>query len=876
MERIAKIGHREEMKAREVTLPGLLKGEYESQYVALSDMQVVEPDLEKTWVVGNAQTRIGFENRMGYEIIVSSLNTASYGAEKVPQGSGVIRGVSTRNGELLIAQESDWNEMTGERFVCEERRYNISFESVGTKTALSESGTTWKAGDKVFLSDGKSSTVCSIPDEFDGKTMATISTKLSFIGKVTCIYPGDCVTKEGTEFYVDVPERQGEDGSVYAVYSGSSLSKDIQLSAQTALVKVSFEPELEEVESVRLTFEGAHAAGRMKIGQTGTEVVSGTQSVEVTAKDAKEFYFSVLPGTVSKMDVDVNKADGVCGRETRTSSSTFEAGRLYSLRIDPNTIVPTQEFKGLTFVSTGESTIRLRKFDNPDPITLEYSMNGFTWTSYTIGENISLSDGQKLMFRAGKQGNNSFSSGSDNYYNFKISGSVAAKGNIMSLLDRNCDCNFVTSFAFNSLFKDCHSLTSAPDLPATKLASSCYSSMFEGCTSLTKAPALPATKLDWNCYMGMFSGCTSLTKAPELPATELYWWCYSDMFEGCTSLAKAPELPATELAEHCYSGMFRNCTSLTEAPKLPAMKLVSGCYEYMFSSCTSLTNAPALPATNLASGCYYGMFQDCKSLIESPVLLATDLVVQCYSSMFEGCTGLTKAPDLPATELAEYCYSIMFKDCTSLTKAPELPAMELAVNCYFAMFDGCTSLTKAPDLPATKLAKSCYDAMFEGCKNLTKAPELPATELASNCYNDMFHVCTGLTEAPALPAMNLAKNCYYQMFQGCTSLTKAPDLPATELTEYCYYYMFDGCTSLTKAPDLPATKLVDYCYFWMFNSCTSLSYVKALFTDKPSDKATSGWLQGVARTGTFVKSRDATWDVRGIDGIPYGWTVVTE
>ena len=850
VERIVKIGHREEMKAKEVTLPEFLKGEYESQYVALADMQVVEPDLNKTWVVGNVQTRIGFENRMGYEIVVSSLNAASYGSEKVPQGSGVIRGVSARNGELLIAQESDWNEMTGERFVCEERRYNISFESVGTKTALSESGTTWKAGDKVFLSDGKSSTVCSIPDEFDGKTVATISTKLAFVGKVTCIYPGDCVTKEGTDFYVDVPERQGENGSVYAVYSGSSLSKDIQLSAQTALVKVSFEPELAEVESVKLTFEGANAAGRMKIGQTGTEVVSGTQSVEVTAKDAKEYYFSVLPGTASKMDVDVSKADGIFGRKTRTSSLTFEAGRLYKLRIDPTTIVPTQEFKGLTFVSSGESTVRLRKYNNPGPVTLEYSRNGFTWTQYTIGDPISLSDGEKLMFRAGKDGNASFTSSDSSYYNFKISGSVAARGNIMSLLDRSCRENAMPSYTFTHLFDGCAGLTEAPELPATKLAYGCYLSMFEGCTSLTEAPELPATELAPYCYFCMFDGCTSLTEAPELPAAELYWRCYSYMFEGCTSLVKAPALPATELAEDCYSDMFRDCTSLTEAPALPAMKLAKSCYVWMFYGCTSLTKAPDLPATELAESCYYGMFQDCKSLIESPVLLATDLVAQCYSSMFCGCTSLTKASALPATELAEHCYSIMFKDCTSLTKAPELPAMELAVNCYFAMFDGCTSLTEAPALPATKLAKSCYDAMFEGCKSLTKAPALSATELASNCYNDMFRVCTNLIEAPELPAMKLAKNCYYQMFQ--------------------------GCTSLTKAPDLPATKLVDHCYFWMFNSCTNLSYVKALFTDKPSDKVTSGWLNGVARTGTFVKNKDATWDVRGDDGIPYGWTVVTE
>jgi hypothetical protein len=34
--------------------------------------------------------------------------------------------------------------------------------------------------------------------------------------------------------------------------------------------------------------------------------------------------------------------------------------------------------------------------------------------------------------------------------------------------------------------------------------------MFRGCTSLTTAPELPATTLASNCYHGMFQGCTSL------------------------------------------------------------------------------------------------------------------------------------------------------------------------------------------------------------------------------------------------------------------------------------------------------------------------------------------------------------------------------
>ena len=34
----------------------------------------------------------------------------------------------------------------------------------------------------------------------------------------------------------------------------------------------------------------------------------------------------------------------------------------------------------------------------------------------------------------------------------------------------------------------------------------------------------------------MFKGCTSLTTAPELPATTLASGCYNSMFAGCTNL----------------------------------------------------------------------------------------------------------------------------------------------------------------------------------------------------------------------------------------------------------------------------------------------------------------------------------------------------
>ena len=230
------------------------------------------------------------------------------------------------------------------------------------------------------------------------------------------------------------------------------------------------------------------------------------------------------------------------------------------------------------------------------------------------------------------------------------------------------------------------------------------------------------------------------------------------------------------------------------------------------------------------------------------------------------------------TLTSERTFNRLFYNCSKLVSAENLslPAMTLTRDCYGSMFVSCTSLTTAPALPATALADNCYWGMFHYCTSLTTAPELPATTLANSCYRYMFWQCKSLTTAPELPATTLAEGCYQEMFAVCTSLTTAPALPATTLVDYCYNGMFDGCTSLTTAPTLPAETLAGNCYNYMFYGCGSLNYIKAMFTTTPGTDYTSSWVSGVASTGTFVKNKDATWDVTGTSGIPTGWTVVTE
>ena len=345
--------------------------------------------------------------------------------------------------------------------------------------------------------------------------------------------------------------------------------------------------------------------------------------------------------------------------------------------------------------------------------TVEYSTDKNTWNTWDGSE---ISSANKRLYLRGKNNTTFYTS---NGVQFVLSANAGCYGNINTLLDY--------------------------ENPPMSVGKNCYRSMFQNCTSLTTAPELPATTLEASCYREMFYGCTSLTTGPSiLPATTLASGCYQYMFYGCTSLTSAPELPATTLAASCYGVMFYGCTSLTTAPELPATTLKYGCYDSMFNRCTSLTTAPALPATTLAN--------------------------YCYSDMFRNCTSLTTAPALPATTLANYCYRSMFQGCTSLTTAPALPATTLAEYCYDYMFYGCTSLTTAPALPATTLANYCYRGMFGGCKSLTTAPELHATTLANGCYQEMFLGCTSLKTAPALPATTLKYDCYHSMFQDCTSL----------------------------------------------------------------------------------------------------------
>ena len=317
-------------------------------------------------------------------------------------------------------------------------------------------------------------------------------------------------------------------------------------------------------------------------------------------------------------------------------------------------------FPYVTFTANGEQKFKMTTDGNYTISGLQYSVNNGKWENVVVDKEVTFG-GTNGDLRL--RGTNINGTASEWYARSTIkfteaNVNVACTGDIRTLLDwRNYNIVETNKAKFCSLFKDCSVLTTAPELPATKLAEHCYASMFSGCTSLTSAPKLPAIELAKFCYRYMFFGCTSLTAASELPATKLAGDCYNYMFSGCTSLTSAPKLPATELENYCYSSMFSGCTSLTSAPELPATKLADNCYSNMFYGCTSLTAAPKLSAIELARACYCKMFYGCENLLSVTMLAPSDQISKttncCLNWLLNAGTSATSRT-LKVTDAAAY------------------------------------------------------------------------------------------------------------------------------------------------------------------------------------------------------------------------------
>lgn len=247
---------------------------------------------------------------------------------------------------------------------------------------------------------------------------------------------------------------------------------------------------------------------------------------------------------------------------------------------------------------------------------VEYSLDGRNWNHTDITSSIETIDvqvaqGDKVYWRGSGACMTATSTTAGRQSIFSSTARFDVSGYIMSLLKGD---NFA-------------SYTHLTNYSTDGVRNVTFARLFEGCTTLVGASSLVLpTFTSWHTYIfsNLFAECTSLTTAPELPSTSMATSCYNSMFYGCTSLTATPTLPATNLAADCYYYMFRGCTNLVTATSLPATILASNCYHSMFVNCTSLETGFVLPATILANGSYYQMFYGCTHL-KYVKCLATDI-----------------------------------------------------------------------------------------------------------------------------------------------------------------------------------------------------------------------------------------------------------
>ena len=291
----------------------------------------------------------------------------------------------------------------------------------------------------------------------------------------------------------------------------------------------------------------------------------------------KKFYALIKPceaqNSETFLSLDVVEGESKTTTEKFTGIPKLEAGNSYTYKLTvgknkisvsgitvtdwDNTGIITEGSKAehiipyVTFKAEEAQTFKMTTTGTYEIKGLEYSVNNGEWKTVVANTEVPFG-GDKGDLRLRGTNHNGTAKDESYYSTIKFTDktvNVACTGDIRTLLDwKNYNIVKTDNARFCSLFETCSVLTSAPELPATKLADCCYYYMFYKCTNLTSAPVLPATTLAQECYSNMFTECTNLTSAPELPATKLAVHCYYGMFSSCPKLSSVTMLaPKSEI-----------------------------------------------------------------------------------------------------------------------------------------------------------------------------------------------------------------------------------------------------------------------------------------------------------------------------------------
>ena len=263
--------------------------------------------------------------------------------------------------------------------------------------------------------------------------------------------------------------------------------------------------------------------------------------------DGKSYFYALIdpnytPGTTTPfLSLEVAEGQSKTTETLTTIPTTFAAGNSYTYQLKvgknkisvlgitvadwDNTGIITEGSKAehiipyVTFKAEEAQTFKMTTTGTYEIKGLEYSVNNGDWATVEAGMEVPFG-GDKGDLRL--RGTNTNGTADDlsliSTIEFtEANVNVACTGDIRTLLDwRNYNKVETGKARFCGLFYYCSVLTSAPELPATKLADFCYNQMFSYCTNLVSAPVLPATTLADYCYYLMFTNCKKLSTVTML------------------------------------------------------------------------------------------------------------------------------------------------------------------------------------------------------------------------------------------------------------------------------------------------------------------------------------------------------------------------
>jgi len=109
----------EKPQPKEITALELVSGQYESMYVAVKEVQVLDEDLGKPFSDASANTSIAFSDKDGVSFDLFTSRYATFREEIVPSGSGTLKGIAGKYGaryQISISEKDDYAGLTGARF----------------------------------------------------------------------------------------------------------------------------------------------------------------------------------------------------------------------------------------------------------------------------------------------------------------------------------------------------------------------------------------------------------------------------------------------------------------------------------------------------------------------------------------------------------------------------------------------------------------------------------------------------------------------------------------------------------------------------------------------------------------------------------------